>query len=103
MESDEGTRDIGRMLTTILGDKTVLGVISELTKKITQPLLAALMNVIISQVPKALQCDKDDILFAHSHSGFEFDSYGCEPDRKLADFNLGNDLANCTLRIRIND
>lgn len=101
VESDQGTRDLGKTLTKILGDQSVVNLISQLAQMVTQPLLAALMSAIISQVPKILASNRDDLLFAHSHSGFEFDNYGCEPEKSYTDYKIGNDMASCTLRVRV--
>ncbi len=103
VESDQETRDISKLLKTILGDESIISLVANLAKGITQPLLALLMNAVISQVPKALVTNQDDILFSHSHSGFEFDNYGCDHETKYTNFKLGNDLAYCTLRVRVNE
>ena len=46
-----------------------------------------------------LKKNKDDFLFAHSHSGFDFDGSGCRPGEKFSDFELENDRVYCTLRV----
>jgi hypothetical protein len=59
------------------------------------------MNALVSGLPQLLKKNKDDFLFAHSHSGFDFDNYGVDNGSK-ADFDLENDRVFCTLRVRVN-
>ncbi|MBZ0100726.1 MAG: hypothetical protein K8I65_01030 [Thermoanaerobaculia bacterium] len=103
VESDEGKRDLGKLLDATLSDSTVSGAISVLQKaaSLSQPLLATLMGAVVSRLPAILKKNKDEILFAHSHSGFDFDDYGANGGQ-VTEYQLGNDLANCTLRIRLN-
>jgi hypothetical protein len=101
VESDEGTRDIGKVLDSVLGDAKVGKAIeSLLSAAVTQPLLAGLMGAIVSRLPAILRRNKDDVLFAHSHSGFDFDSYG-GGETPVTEYELGNDSAFCTLRVRV--
>ena len=74
----------------------------QLQQSFTQPALAALMSMLVSQLPGILKKNKDDFLFAHSHSGFEFDNYGAGRGQTLSDFELENDRVFCTLRVMVN-
>ena len=57
------------------------------------------MRAVTGVLPEILKGNKDDVLFSHNHSGFEWDDYGLEGD-KSKDFEVGNDRAYCTLRVR---
>lgn len=61
--------------------------------------VSLLMRTVTGVVPEMLKDNKDDVLFSHNHSGFEWDDYGLEgePSRN---FEVGNDRAYCTLRVR---
>lgn len=103
VESDEGKRRLGSILEGILADDAVGAAIQALISAgVSQPLLAGLMRALTSQVPRILKKNRDDVLFAHSHSGFDFDDYGLRgPEENPSDFELGNDRAFCTLRVRV--
>lgn len=103
IECDESTRNIGEFLAKLLGENSVQSVVTSLLSTITQPLLATLMNAIIDQVPKALKKNRDDLYFAHSHAGFDFDNYANEYDKPYTDYLIGNDRVNCVLRSRVID
>jgi hypothetical protein len=102
IEDDEGKRNLGKMLESLFGNKDVTSLVDVLKKGVTQPAVAALMNAIVSQLPQLLKKNRDDFLFAHSHSGFDFDNYGVEDGSKVANFSLENDRVFCTLRVRVN-
>jgi hypothetical protein len=102
IECDQKTRNLGKGLEGLLVSKSVGDVVARLAVKVTQPLLAGLMNALIDQVPKFLARNKDDILFTHNHSGFDFDRYGLVGDDPVCDFALRNDKVACTLRVRVN-
>ena len=103
VESDQGTRDLGQLLSGIFEGDDVQTIVGALALTVTPPLVGQLMNTVISRIPAVLQGNKDDSLFSHSHSGFGFDDYGVDPGTKRTDFKVGNDRAFCTLRIRVND
>jgi hypothetical protein len=102
VECDEGKRNLGKTLKGIFEAKGVKDLVGTLAAGITQPLIALLMNTLIGQIPAVLSRNKDDYLFGHNHSGFDFDDYGVDPGTRQTDFEVGNDRANCTLRVRIN-
>ena len=102
VESDQKTRDLGRTLDGILGSKSVADVVTKLVAGVTQPLLAGLMTALIDQIPKVLAKNHDDLLFAHNHSGFDFDRYGLDANESLHDYPIGNDKVRCKLRVRVN-
>ena len=103
IESDQRTRNVGKVLNDLFNDDQVTGLLKDLSKKITQDLIASAFRLIVGQIPVILKKNRDDALFAHSHSGFDFDNYGISsPDGKFEDFEVGNDRAYCTLRIRVN-
>jgi hypothetical protein len=101
IEGDEGKRNLGKMLSNLFADEEVSGLVDALKTAVTQPAVAALMNALVSGLPQLLKKNKDDFLFAHSHSGFDFDNYGVDNGSK-ADFDLENDRVFCTLRVRVN-
>lgn len=105
VESDEGTRNLGKVLDNVVSDPNIKTVIDAMISAATpsQPLIAAVMRVLVEQVPKILKKNKDDVLFAHSHSGFLFDNYGCRPGELVSSYQLGNDRAFCTLRVQTRD
>jgi hypothetical protein len=104
VESDANKRNLGKLLGDIFANKAVTGAVDGLIKAgITQANVAALLGALVAEVPAILKKNKDDLLFAHSHSGFDFDNYGCGPGASSADFELGNDRANCTLRVLVTD
>lgn len=103
IESDQKTRNVGNVLNDLFNDDQVAGLLKKLSQTITQDLIASVFRVIVGQIPVILKKNKDDALFAHSHSGFNFDNYGISsPDGNFEDFEVGNDRAYCTLRIRVN-
>ena len=102
VESDAGKRDVGNILDRLLEDPAVKSLVTALAATVTQPLLAELMNTLIALIPKALKKNRDDILFAHNHSGFDFDDYGIAPGSSVQDFRVGNDRVHCVLRVRKN-
>lgn len=103
IESDAKGRDVGKLLDTLFGDKEVKGIVNKLVSAgISSTVYAQLLNTIIGKLPGILKKNKDDLLLAHNHSGFEFDNYGCGKDRTTADFKVENDRAYCTLRVIVN-
>ncbi len=102
VESDQGKRRTGKVLKEILENQEVKGAVGSLGQALTPPLLGKLMTALVGAVPLVLQANGDDALFSHSHSGFDFDDYGLEPGTRFMDFEVGNDRAFCTLRVRLN-
>ena len=98
VESDAGARRAGETLKGILGDDEVVSLAEEMTKP-DKVGVASLMRAVTGVLPEILKGNKDDVLFSHNHSGFEWDDYGLEGD-KSKDFEVGNDRAYCTLRVR---
>jgi len=104
VECDEGKRKLGKLLEGILGDDSVKKGVADLIKAgISQTAVAGLMSALVSNIPEFLKKNKDDLLFAHSHSGFDFDNYGCGPESTFQEFEIGNDRAHCTLRVMLTD
>jgi len=104
IESDYKTRNLGKVLNDLFTDSEVDSLVKKLSKTVKQEVIASIFNVLAGQIPKILKKNKDDVLFAHSHSGFDFDYYGISsPDKKFEDFDIGNNRAFCTLRIRVID
>lgn len=98
VESDAGKRRSGETLEGILGHHAVKGAVEEITEA-SEAGVALLMRTVTGIIPEMLKGNKDDVLFSHNHSGFEWDDYGLEghPSRE---FEVGNDRAYCTLRVR---
>jgi len=103
IESDKNGRDVGGMLETLFKDKEVKGVLDQLVKAgISSKMYAQLLNAIIGKLPGILKKDKDDLLLAHQHSGFDFDNYGCTTGTNSTDFEVKNDRAYFSLRVILN-
>jgi len=102
VESDAGARDLGTMLDKILNHDGVKSLVKQLAAGVTQPLLGALMTTLIGQIPAVLKKNRDDLLFAHNHSGFDFDDYGARPGEVQSEYPVGNDRAECVVRVRVN-
>lgn len=102
VESDTKKRNLGKTLSAILEDDAVASAARALASAVTQPLLAQLLSTMIARVPRVLGRNRDDILFTHNHSGFDFDDYGVDPGAKQTDFVIGNDMAEGALRVRLN-
>lgn len=98
VESDAGTRRSGRALEGILGHDEVKSAVEGMTEA-GEPGVSLLMRAVTRVIPETLKGNGDDLLFSHSHSGFDWDDYGLE-GRTSRDFELGNDRAYCTLRVR---
>jgi len=98
VESDAGARSAGKALQGILGHDAVKGAVGGMTKA-GEAGVASLMRVATGVLPGVLKNNEDDLLFSHLHSGFEWDDYGLDGET-TRDFELGNDRAYCTLRIR---
>lgn len=106
VESDRGRRNLGKVLSGILDSKEIKNVVTLLSAGVSQVLIGQLMNTLISAIPGVLKKNKDDALFSHNHSGFDFDDYGVLPTTggpKISNFKIGNDRAYCTLRVRVNE
>lgn len=101
MEDDRGKRNLGNLLKRLFGNSEVKSIVAALNKSVTQPLIAQLLNLLVSSLPDILSKNKDDFLFAHSHSGFDFDNYGLPPGEECEDFELENDFVFCSLRVRV--
>jgi len=99
VEDDEGTRNFGQILEDLLADDSVKALVEKVIAGVSQPLIGALLNALVSTLPGILKKNKNDALFAHSHSGYDWDNYGCRPDETVSEFKLGNDRAYCTLRV----
>ena len=97
VESDAGARRAGAALEGILGHDAVKGAAEGMTE--AGESVALLMRAVTGVVPEILKGNKDDVLFSHNHSGFEWDDYGLEGE-KSKDFEVGNDRAYCILRVR---
>ena len=103
VESDHGTRQAGKILEGILGDKSVQTVLSEVSKltaasaNIPATLLTELFRAVTTIIPAVVKRNKDDIMFSHSHSGVDFNDYNACPDGK--EYTVGNDLVEVTLKI----
>ena len=65
--------------------------------------MGQLMTAMTGVIPAVLKANDDDALFSHGHSGFDFDDYGVEPGARFSEFDVGNDRAFCTLRVRLNE
>jgi hypothetical protein len=103
IESDDNHRRLGEKLKKVFADEQVKGVIGELKKAITNPLIGSLMGAFASVVPTLFKDSSDDLLFSHGHSGFDFDNYGVIEGRTTEDFPLRNKIVDATLRVRIRD
>ena len=101
IEDDQGKRNLGRLLNSLFEDNAVNALISQLVANVTQPLIAQLLNLLASNLPSILSKNKDDFLFAHSHSGFDFDNYGLPPGDAQGEFEIENQFVFCTLRVRV--
>jgi hypothetical protein len=110
VESDAGTRGAGKVLGEVFNAapvKEALKAISAAAATGTpQIVMANVMAVLVSQLPGALERNRDDVLFAHTHSGGDYDDYGVSERLSSGtlqqDFPLSNDQVSCTLRIRVN-
>ena len=103
VECDEGKRKTGKILNEILGDANTTAAVEGLSKVLEKIPLVAAMKAITGVVPTVLKKNKDNRLFDHNHSGFDYDHYGTILGQTVTDFVIGNDLAHCTLRIRLID
>ncbi|MBP9080572.1 MAG: hypothetical protein KBF80_10005, partial [Flavobacteriales bacterium] len=103
IDSDKGTRDVGKTLNGLFTDKEVKGVVDQLAKGGTGNLLyAQLLNAIVTKLPSFLSKDRDDLLLASQFSGFDYDNYGCDAGTTRKDFQRGNDRAWMKLRVMVN-
>ena len=98
VESDAGARRAAETLKGIFGHDEVNKLVEGLTKPDAAG-VASLMRAVTGVIPEILESNKDDVLFSHDHSGFTWDDYGLE-GAKSKDFEVGNDRAYCTLRVR---
>ena len=103
VESDQGARNVGKLLEKILGDSSVKTLLSEITKltaasgNIPVTLLTSLFGAVTTIIPVVLKNNKDDIMFSHSHSGVDFNGYGGSHDGES--YPVGNDLSGATLKV----
>ena len=103
VESDKKTRNVGKVLQAIFGDNSVKNLLTEAKKltasvgNIPASLLTSLFGVITTTLPNALMSNKDDILFSHSHSGVDFNSYGGSHEGAV--YPVRNDRAGANLKI----
>lgn len=97
VESDKKTRNVGKVLGELLGDKSVKSFFQEIAMftaakaSVPSALLTSLFGVVAATLPKVLQNNRDDLLFSHSHSGVDFTAYGGSPEGKA--YAVGNDRA----------
>ena len=102
LEDDQGQRDVLGLLNRLISHEKVSGVVEQLQEGVSRSLVGGLFRALISGLPAVL-ANKDDFLFSHSHSGFDFDDYGLPPGQVVGhDFELENDRVFCTLRVRVN-
>ena len=102
LEDDQGQRDLMGLLKSLISDEEVSGVVDQLLMGVSRSLVGGLFRALTSRLPEVL-ANKDDFLFSHSHSGFDFDDYGLPPGQTVGhDFELENDRVFCTLRLRVN-
>lgn len=104
LESDQGSRNLAELLDGLINDKDVSSVVAGMQSSgVSRPMVGGLFRALISGLPKVLRENKDDFLFSHSHSGFDYDDYGLPPGQAVGyDFDLENDRVFCTLRLRVN-
>jgi len=101
-ESDDNHKRFGEKLEKVLADKEVSGAIDKLKGVISNPLIGTLMSALSSAVPKFFKDSKDDLIFSHAHSGFDFDNYGVSDGQTFEEFPLKGKLVEAKLRVRIN-
>ena len=102
LEDDQGQQGLSGLLNRLIGDEEVSGVVERMQEGVSRSLVGVLFRTLISRLPGVLS-NKDDFLFSHSHSGFDFDDYGLPPGETVGhDFELENDRVFCTLRVRVN-
>jgi hypothetical protein len=103
VESDKGQRDIGSLLESLFSDDSVKVLLREASRATSSVgclppnLLSSLFSAMTSIVPAILKANKDDLLFAHSHSGVDFNGYGGSTEGTT--YEIGNNRAGCTLAI----
>ena len=102
VEHDEGVRSLGRMLESLVNDSDLNAAAAALGNAVKIAPFSGLMNKIGTIVPNLLKNNRDDPLFQHLHSGFDFDNYGLSAEEfGVEDFPIGNDRAFGTLRVRV--
>lgn len=107
VESDQGARNVGKLLEEIFGDSFVKTLLSEITKltvasgNIPATLLTSLFGAVTTIIPVVLKNNKDDIMFSHSHSGVDFNGYGGSRDGES--YPVRNDLAGATLKVWVRE
>ena len=103
VESDKGKRDTGGFLEGIFGDDSVKKLLKDASKataaagNIPAGLLSEVFSATTAAIPAILKANKDDLLFAHSHSGVDFNGYQGSVDGTK--YEIGNDRAGATLAI----
>lgn len=103
IESDDNHRRLGEKLKKVFSNEQIKGVIGELKKAVTNPLIGSLMGAFADVVPVLFSESGDDLLLSHGHSGFDFDNYGTNENQTVTDFHLENKLVDATLRIRVRE
>jgi hypothetical protein len=103
VESDAGKRNLGKVLERLFGQDKVKGAVDGLIKKVTDATLAGLIGAVVDVLPGVFKANKDDVLFAHNHSGYDFDRYGLGFDStaRMVDYPVGNHRAKGTLRVAV--
>lgn len=102
IESDDNHKRFGAKLDKVLGDEGVKSAVDKLKSAVTNPLIGSLMGAVSSVVPKLFKDSSDDLLMSHAHSGFDFDNYGLDEDKKSQDFPLASKHVKGVLRVRLN-
>lgn len=103
VESDKGSRDIGKLLKGIFADKDVKDLLKEITtitaasRGIPADLLTTFMGVAVKALTTFLENNEDDILFSHGHAGRAISKYGGSAEGR--DYAIGNKKVEATLRV----
>lgn len=103
VESDKKTRNLGKILSELLGDQSVKSLFGEIAKftaaktSVPSAVLTSLFGAVATTLPKVLQNNRDDLLFSHSHSGVDFTGYGGSSEGKT--YEVGNDRAGAKLSV----
>ncbi|MFN6963217.1 MAG: hypothetical protein ACK4S4_05550 [Pyrinomonadaceae bacterium] len=103
IESDDNHRRFADKLKKVLDDKHVSSAVDRLktSAAVTSPLLGSLMGAVTTVIPQFFRDSADDLLFSHSHSGFDFDNYGLDDGQTVRDFPLAGKLIEGKLRVRV--
>ncbi len=103
VESDAGKRSAGKVLAGVAKDKETKSAVDFLAKEFakgaaTAATLTTAFAAVVPVIGALVARNKDDILFEHGHSGFDFDEYGAQAGG--ADSEVGNDRVRMKLRLR---